>query len=103
MTFIAANIQKNYMVLQKSQLEYQSIVTSSNSQLITQRLATLAAQPNVDMESPFAKELQYRSQLLTQQQASIDSQLKSLNAQIESFQKLVDNNIKNDCKLNLLA
>jgi len=103
MTYIAGNVQKNYMVLQKSQLEYKSIVASSGSQLITQRLATLAAQPNVDMESAFAKELQYRSQLLVQEQASIDSQLKSLNAQIESFQKLVDNNIKNDCKLNLLS
>jgi len=103
MTFIAANIQKNYMVQQKSQLEYQSICVSSNVQQITQRLATLAAEPNVDMESAFAKQLQYQSTVYTQQQAAIDTQLKNLNAQIDSFQKLIDNNIKSDCKLNLLG
>jgi hypothetical protein len=95
-------IQKNAFVLQKSQLEYQSMVTSSNSQNVTSKLSTLAAS-NADMESNEAKQLEYMSQMFTQQQASIDSQLKSINSNIEGLTKLIDNNIKSDCKLNLLG
>lgn len=103
MTFLALDVQKNYMISQRSSLEFQQICNSSNLQMVTQTLSNLAAQDsdgNV-MESAGAQRLQYLQQMYDQVQTSIESQLKSLNAQIESFQKAVDTNIKNDCKLNI--
>ena len=100
MTFLAIDSQKMFMMQEKSSLEYQEVVYSSNLQTITQNLADLSA-AGKDMESNEVQELQYYQQLFEQRQASIESQLKVLNSEIESFDKAVTNNIKNECKLNM--
>lgn len=100
MAFLALDSQKMFMTIQKSQLEYQQMVCASNLQNITANLANLSA-AGKDMESNEVKTLQYYQQQYDQQQASIESQLKNLNAQIESFGKAIDTNIKNECKLNI--
>ena len=102
MTIMVPILQRNALTLQKSQLEFRSMVTSSNAQNLSSKLASLAA-TGADMESPAAKQLEYTSQLFTQQQAAIDSQLKVMNTNLDGLNKLIDGNIKNDCKLNLLG
>lgn len=101
MTFLAIDSQKMFMMQEKSELEYQEVVYSSNLQTITQNLADLSA-AGCDMESNEVQELQYYQQLYEQRQASIESQLKVLNSEIESFDKTVTNNIKSECKLNMV-
>lgn len=100
MTFLALDSQKMFMTQQKSQLEYQETVLSSNIQLITKNLADLAA-ADVDMEDSRVKKLEYYQEMYEQQQGSIESQLKVINSEIESFDKAVTTNIKSECKFSI--
>lgn len=102
MTYLAPVIQRDSLTNQKSAVEYQTLIVSSNVQQVTSSLSVLAGS-DADMESNEVKQLQYLSQLYTHQQASLDSQLKSINTQLDGLNKLIDTNIKNDCKLNLLG
>lgn len=106
MTFLALDVQKNYMVLQRSTLEYQEMCATSNLDMVTSTLSQVISansnNDNFDQETdPTCVRLQAMDQMYTNQQASIESQLKALNAQIESFEKAVDTNIKSECKLSI--
>lgn len=100
MTYLALDTQKAFLMTQKSQYEYRQVICSSNVQQVTQSLANLA-NSDADMESNEVQTLQYYQEMYEQEQASIESQLKVINNEIESFQKVVDTNIKSECKLNI--
>ena len=100
MTYLAIDTQKNFLVLQKSQKEYQQVICSSKLNNVTESLAMLANK-GADMDSNEAQALQYYQEMYDQQNATLETQLKAINAQIEGFQKIVDTNIKTDCKLNI--
>lgn len=108
MTSIALDVQKNYMILEKSQLEFQELVYSNQKQTITSTLNTLAAAHADEDDYDIEKDTQvldlkdYESEVDTAM-ASLESQLKELNAQIESFGKVIDTNIKSDFKLNIFG
>lgn len=106
MTFLALDVQKNFMIMQKSQLEYQEMCAVSNLDTVTSTLnAHVSSKSNDDNFDPekdsTCLKLQAMQQMYEQQQASIESQLKNLNSQIESFEKAIDTNIKSECKLNI--
>ena len=101
MTFLALNVQKSYLIQEKSQLEYKEMVASNNYNYVTSKLSTLASDDNVDMESNAVKQLEHMQELYDSEKGSIESQLEVLNAQIESFQKAVSTNIKSECKLSI--
>lgn len=112
MTFIALDIQKNYMLQQQSSLQFRQLCISDNKQFAQQGMAleqqksaanvAAGGQP-IDTSTGAYAVYYAQDQLFTQQMASIESQLKALTAQIETFGKAVDNNIKNGCKLNIGA
>ena len=99
MAFLALDSERMFMIEQKSELEFEEVVLSSNVQTVTQNLADLSA-AGKDMESNEVKELQYYQQMYEQKQGSIESQLKVINASIESYNTAVNTNIKNDCKVS---
>ena len=106
MTFLALVVQKNYMVLQKSTLEYQEMSEVSNLDMITTTMSqVVSANSNNDnydqAKDPTMVILQAMQQMYDTQQGSIETQLKALNAQIESFDKAIDANIKSECKLSI--
>ena len=101
MTFMALTMQKGYLVTQKSQLEYQQLVATNNYNYVTSQLTTLAADDNTDMESNSVKQLEYYQEMYDTQKESIDSQLKVINTELESYQKAIENNVKTECKLSV--
>lgn len=108
MTFISLDVQKNYMILQKSTLEYQELVVQDNKQYAETQMANeqavlTAKGTPMDTTSYAYMQYQIKDQAYDQQIASIESQLKTLNANIESFGKVIENNIKDECKLKLLG
>ena len=108
MTYIALDVQKNYMMLQKSTLEFSELTVQDQKQYAETQMAnqqSILTAKGTPMDTTSAAYMQYQiaDQAFDQQIASIETQLKTLNANIESFQKVVDTNIKSECKLNLLG
>lgn len=101
MTFLALNIEKSSLIEQKSQLEYLEMIYTNDYDYVTGKLADLAADQSVDMESRAVKALQAQQQYYDSKKASIESQLEVINAQVESFDKAVATNIKTECKLSI--
>jgi len=106
MTIMALDVQKNYLTLEKSDLEYEMEVCSSQKSTVSNGLTTLATQhsndSSFDMDTnPQALVLEQLQKMYDTQSSSIDSQLKAINSQIESFQKTIDNNVKTECKLSI--
>ena len=59
---------------------------------------------NVDWESdPRVKQLQAMDSYLELQQKNLETQQKAASAELESMQKIVENNVKKDMTLNLTA
>src|SRR5574344_1246787 len=107
MTFMVLNIARNVMVQQKSRLEYQETCVSDQLNNINskmQGIVNASTTSNVDLDNnPAYQSLQLYQQQYDAQKESIESQLKALNSEIESFQKAEESNIKSECKLNLLG
>lgn len=101
MTFLALGIEQSSLIEQKSQLEYLEMIYTNDYDYVTGKLADLAADQNIDMESRAIKQLQAQQQFYDSKKASIESQLEVINAQVESFEKAKNTNIKSECKLNI--
>lgn len=101
MTFLALNIEKSSLIEQKSQLEYLEMIYTNDYDYVTGKLADLASDQSVDMESRAVKALQAQQQFYDSKKASIESQLEVINAQVESFDKAVATNVKTECKLSI--
>ena len=96
---VQANILST--TLYKSNLEFQIMNISNKRQQIAYQTMQLA---DVDWESdPRVKQLQAMDSYLELQQENLETQQKSSAAQLESYQKLLDNNVKKDFTLNLNA
>lgn len=101
MTFMALTMQKSYLITQKTQLEYQQMVATNNYNYVTSELTTLAGDDNTDMESNSVKQLEYYQEMYSTTKESIDSQLKVINTELDSYQKAIENNVKSECKLSI--
>lgn len=108
MTSIALDIQKNQMIQRKNELEFQEIIYTNQKQTITGTLTKLAEAHadddgyNIETD-PAVNRLKELETVTDVAMASIESQLKELNAAIDSFGKAVDTNIKTDYKLNIFS
>lgn len=101
MTVAAINTQILSTTLYKSQTE--SAVTNINNeraQIAYQTTALIGADWEKD---PRVKILELKDQQLELQQKNLETQQKAASAQLESLQKLLDNNIKKDFTINLSA
>lgn len=96
---IQANILST--TLYKSNLEFQIMNISNKRQQIAYQTMQLS---DVDWENdPRVKQLQAMDSYLELQQENFETQQKAAAAQLESYQKLLDTNVKKDFTLNLNA
>ncbi len=106
MTVLALGVETNYLTLEKSDLEYQDMVCGSEKLMVSTKLSNLAAananNDSFDMATnPQALALQAFQKMYDSKSASIESQLKVINAEIDGYKKAIDTNVKNDFKLNI--
>lgn len=101
MTVGAINTNVLMMTQYKSQLEFSIMSISNKRQNIAYQTMQLS---NVDWENdPRVKQLQAMDQWLELQQKNLETQQKSATAQLESYQKILDTNVKKDFTINLNA
>lgn len=101
MTVGAINTNVLMMTQYKSQLEFSIMTISNKRQNIAYQTMQLS---NVDWETdPRVKQLQAMDQWLELQQKNLETQQKSAAAQLESYQKILDTNVKKDFTINLNA
>ena len=101
MTFMALTMQKSYIMTQKTQLEYQQLVAQNDYNYVTSQLTTLASDDKTDMNSNAVKQLEYYQEMYSTTKDSIESQLKVLNAELDTYQKSIEQNVKTECKLSI--
>lgn len=106
MTFIALGIEKSALTIQKSQLEYQEMILSEELNTVEAQMQELtdAAGSNTNITDTSAyKTLELQDERYNSQKDSIETQLQSINAEIESYDKAVQTNVKSECKLTISA
>jgi len=101
MTFLALNIDKSYLIQEKSELQFQELSITNQYNYVTEELADYASDDSNDMDSPKAKALQNFQQLYDSQRGAIESKLQVINSEIEGFEKATSTNIKSECKLSI--
>lgn len=101
MTIAVVNTRLLTLTLYKSNLEYSIMNISNKRQNIAYQTSSLIG---ADWEKdPAVKKLQLMDQQLELQQKNLETQQKAAAAELESMQKLLDNNIKKDFTLNFNA
>ncbi|MBQ2871506.1 hypothetical protein IJE86_07385 [bacterium] len=107
MAFAAAQARLLSLTLHKSDLEYRiTSLCNQKQQLATQASAyAIAAQEagfagNIN-DTPEMLAIKYQEDALDSEKTVIESQHQAITTELESTQKMVDNNIKKDFKLNL--
>lgn len=101
MTFLALGIESSLLMQEKDQLEYKEMVAVGNYNQITTALGN--AQGNNDdghLDHAIAQ-LEAQQQLYDSYKSSYETQLKVINAEIDSYGKATDTNIKSECKLSV--
>lgn len=101
MTICAVNTRLLTLTMYKSNLEYSIMNISNKRQNIAYQTSSLIG---ADWENdPNVKKLQLMDQQLELQQKNLETQQKASAAELESMQKLLDNNVKKDFTLNFNA
>lgn len=96
---IQANILQT--TLYKSNLEFSIMSISNKRQQLAYQMMQLC---NADWENdPRVKQIQAMDSYLELQQKNLETQQKAATAQLESYQKILDSNVKKDFTLNLNA
>ena len=101
MTICAIHANILSTTLYKSNLEFSIMSISNKRQQIAYQTMQLS---NADWETdPRVKQLQAMDSYLELQQKNLETQQKSAASQLESYQKILDTNVKKDFTLNLNA
>ena len=105
MTVCAALISLQYSMSYKSDLEFSLMEIGQRRQALAYRSSVLAMKSSSDpevilSEDPTYLAMTWQDKQYEQQQKTLETQLSVVSAQIESYQKLVDNNVKNEFKIN---
>lgn len=108
MTFLALSIDKCSLIQQRDLLQYQEMVLNQDLNRITQEMSDITSEhtgdedydPDSDLEM---KQLQYQQQIYDSEKESLETQLKELNSEIDSYGKAVETNIKSDCAFKISA
>lgn len=99
MTFLALGIESSLLMQQKDQLEYEEMVYVGDYNEITSELGN--AQGATNPNDRLIAQLEAQQQLYDSYKSSIETQLKVVNAEIDSYGKATDTNIKSECKLSV--
>ncbi len=101
MTFLSLSIEKSYLTIEKTQLEYEEMVISNQLNTTTAELTDYLSEDDADSDSAYAQALENQQEQYDTQKESIESQLKAINTEIESYEKTVETNVKSECKLSI--
>ncbi len=99
MAFLSLGIEKSLLVQEKDLLEYEQICYSNELNYITEEMAGLAEDDQTDSGTYAA--LESYQELYDSKKESIESRLQAINAEIDSYDKAISNNIKSECKLSI--
>lgn len=100
MTFLSLNIEKSSLTMEKDDLEYEEMILSEEYNQVTQELSDYTSQDGAE-EDAYTQYLEQQQKLYDSRRQSIEAQLKVINTEIDSYDKAVDANIKNECKLSI--
>lgn len=102
MTFIGLGIETSSLTQQKSQLEFEESIIVNEYNYVTEEMSEIASDGDTDLENnAYYQQLEHYQELYDSKKNAIETQLKTINAEIESYQKAVDTNIKSECKLSV--
>lgn len=107
MTVAAAQARLLSLTMYKSDLEYRIMNISNQKQALALQSAAYAqayaeAGGTDSLENnPYMLAIQYKDKALETEQKTLETQQQAAATELESVEKLVENNIKKDFKLNL--
>lgn len=107
MTVAAAQARMLTLTMYKSDLEYRLMDLQNQQQALAMQSSAYAtayseAGGTGSLENdPYMLAIQYKEKALEAEQKTLETQQKAAAADLESVEKLVDNNIKKDFKLNI--
>lgn len=100
MAFLSLGVETIFLGQEKTELEYQEIILTKEYNDKTQELSDYLAEDGAE-EDAYVEYLKQQQQYFDSQRQSIEQQLQTINSEIEGYKKVVDNNIKNECKLSI--
>lgn len=100
MTFLALGIEKSCLQQQKDMLEFEEMVYANNYNNITEQLSSYLSEGGSTTDST-ACALEATQELYDSKKSAIESQLETINAELDSYDKAVQTNIKSECKLSI--
>jgi len=107
MSFLAVDAQKNLLILQRNQTQYEQVIVIQEANFVGKEMGRVAAEYQNSEESvdtdPWYIELQQTEEYLESLQDTLESQITMLDSEINSLKSMVNNNIKNSCGLNLIG
>jgi len=106
MTFLSLGIETSLLTQEKDQLEYEEMVVVGDYNATTTDLGnaqkgTTDSSGNVTVNDRWVAQLEAQQELYDSQKSSLETQLKVINSEIDSYGKAVDTNIKSECKLSV--
>lgn len=101
MTFLSLSIEKSVLTQEKNEYEYELIVATDNYNYAAKLVGILDDDTTIDKTSEEYQELQAFEQQYDRQKAVLENQLEAINAELESFDKAVQTNVKSECKLTI--
>lgn len=102
MTFLSLNIESQCLEQEKNLCEYQLMINTSHLNQVTSTLSNYLSQDGAQEDATSAG-LEAEQDMYDTQKSALESRLKVIDAQIESYGKAVTQNIKSECKLTLSA
>ena len=107
MSFLAVDGQKNLLILQRNQIQFEQTLIMSQANWVSKEMGYYANEIDAaggDLDNdPYYIELQQTEEYLESQQDTLESQITLLDSEINSLKSMVNNNIKNSCGLNLIG
>ena len=105
MTVSSAVISYQYYTSYKSDLEYSLMEIGQRRAALAYQSSSLAISASTDPEAilsddPTYQALSWQDKQYEQQQKTLETQLQVVNAQVESYKKLVESNSKDNFSIN---
>jgi len=99
MAFLTVQLNVSRITSQKADVEYWMAIISEKRTRITNQVSELqSGEASQAMDSPLIVQLQAVDKQLELELAKYTSIQQALSTQLESYQKLLQNNIKKECK-----
>lgn len=100
MAFLSLGVETSFLTQEKTELEYEEMVLTMEYNQATEELSDYLAEDGAE-EDAYTEYLKQQQQYYDSKRQSIEQQLQTINTEIESYKKVVDNNIKSECKLSV--